>query len=145
MARKINVEELIQSLNKLRIDSQGKSYTNEEIIETLKAIGLNKVVCGYLISTFPYEKIGPQKLYSFPKEPIHKSVLHGIYNKLNKSSMKSYNKTKKTLMENTSEEVALELLQAKGYQIRKLVGFDMEKFQKENPTLYKKYLIYETV
>ena len=43
------------------------------------------------------------------------------------------------------EEKAIATLQAAGYQIRKIVGFDMERFQKENPVLYKKYLKYEII
>ena len=89
--------------------------------------------------------MGSTRLYEVPKEPIHKSMLNGLYENF-RNKRNKYNSSKKgEIISQNSEEAALALLSARGYQIRKCIGFDLERFQKENPILYKKYLKYETV
>lgn len=144
--KKVNTIELTEKLNKFRMAHPNKSFTREELQEELQKLGFNTQVRGAIIPKFfSYEKIGANKLYSMPKEPIHKSTIEGIYQIFRNSKNKSRQSKKIEIVSENSEEAALAFLSARGYQIRKCVGFDLEKFQKEQPVLYRKYLKYETV
>ena len=140
-----NYEALTGSLNKFRMEHQSKTFTREELVEALCGLGFNKGVAGMVIAKFvPSEKMGTSKLYSFGREPIHKSQIEAIYRKF-----ASYGTTTATPKPNLSivsdEESLINKMKEMGYQIRKIVGFDMERFKAENPVLYKKYLKYEVV
>ena len=144
--KKINTVELTQKLNQFRMAYPNKSFTREELRESLLSIGFNKHVEGAIVPKFfPYEKIGQARIYTMPKEPIHKSAVEAVYESFRRTRNKSRNRKKEEIHSQNSEEAALALLSARGYQIRKCIGFDLERFQKENPVLYKKYLKYETV
>jgi hypothetical protein len=141
--KKQNYMALTESLNKFRMEHQSKTFTREELIEALCGLGFNKGTAGMVIAKFvPSEKMGTSKLYSFGREPIHKSSIEAIYRKF-----ASYGNapTKKSATPVSEEESLISKMKEMGYQVRKIVGFDMERFQKENPVLYKKYLKYETV
>ena len=138
-----NYEELTGALNKFRMEHLSKTFSREELITALREIGFNNNTAQSVLSFIPSEKIGTSKLYTFSKDPIHKNLVEGIYRNDAKLRKKSAQKLKEQKSENNSEEKAIAILQAAGYQIRKIIGFDMEKFQKENPILYKKYLKYE--
>lgn len=140
--KKQNYMALTESLNKFRMEHQSKTFTREELIEALYGIGFNKGIAGTIIAKFvPSEKMGTSKLYSFGREPIHKSQIEAIYRKF-----ASYgNIPAKKSVPVSEEESLISKMKEMGYQVRKIVGFDMERFQKENPVLYKKYLKYETV
>ena len=142
--KKQNYLALTESLNKFRMEHQLKTYTREELVEALCGLGFNKGTASMVIAKFvPSEKMGTSKLYSFGREPIHKSQVEAIYKKL-----ASYGNTapkKPVSVPVSKEESLISKMKEMGYQVRKIVGFDMERFQKENPVLYKKYLKYETV
>lgn len=134
--KKINVEEKARVLNELRMSCDNKTFTREELVKNLKQLGFNSQVVGAMIpKLFTYEEVGKARLYSFPKTPIHKSLIRACYDRCNGYKSKTP----------SVEESVIATLQAAGYQVRKIVGFDMEKFKAENPNLYKKYLRYETV
>ena len=144
--KKVNVIELTQKLNEFRMAHPNKSFTREEINEELQKLGFNSQVRGSIIPKFfPYEKIGSNHIYTMPKEPIHKSAVESVYEKFRKATNKSRESKRIEVISENTEEAALALLSARGYQIRKCVGFDLERFQKEQPVLYRKYLKYETV
>lgn len=141
--KKQNYLALTESLNKFRMEHQSKTFTREELIGDLCELGFSKGISGMIIAKFiPSEKMGTSKLYSFGREPIHKSQVEAIYRKFS-----SYGTTapKKPATLISEEESLINKMKEMGYQVRKVVGFDMERFQKENPVLYKKYLKYETV
>ena len=142
--KKQNYLALTESLNKFRMEHQSKTFTREELIEALCGLGFNKGTAGMVIAKFvPSEKMGTSKLYSFGREPIHKSQVEAIYKKF-----ASYGNTpvRKPVPTQASEEESLiNKMKEMGYQVRKIVGFDIERFKAENPVLYKKYLKYETV
>lgn len=108
-------------------------HSRDELVEKLHVLGFSYPVCGTLIPKLPYETFGKSRLYTMPKDPMYKGLISSFYKK------KPANKV------TTSEEEALAVLANKGYQIRKCVGFDLDRFAKENPVLYKKYLKYEIV
>lgn len=142
--KKVNVMELTEKLNKFRMAHPNKSFTREELQEELQKLGFNSQARGAIIPKFfTYEKIGQNRIYMAPKDPIHKLAIEGIYQIFRNSKNKS--RQSKKIESDNSEEAALALLSARGYQIRKCIGFDLERFQKEQPVLYRKYLKYETV
>ena len=144
--KKVNTIELTQKLNEFRMAHPNKSFTREELQEELQKLGFNTQVRGAIIPKFfTYEKIGQNRIYTMPKEPIHKSAIEGVYQIFRNSKNKSRESKRIEAISENSEEAALALLSARGYQIRKCVGFDIERFQKEQPVLYRKYLKYETV
>ena len=140
-----NYEELTGALNKFRMEHLSKTFSREELISELRRIGFNHNTSQSILSFIPSERIGTSKLYTFSKDPIHKNQVEGVYRNEAKLRKKSTQKLKEQRVESNSEERAIATLQAAGYQIRKIVGFDMERFQKENPVLYKKYLKYEII
>ena len=73
-------------------------------------------------------------------EPIHKSKNGALYEASKKAYTKSRNKGEKK-----KKKSALELLNTLGYRIKRIVGFDMEKFMKEQPEMYRRYCKYEYV
>jgi hypothetical protein len=140
-----NYEELTGALNKFRMEHLSKTFSREELVTALREIGFNHNTAQSILSFIPSEKIGTSKLYTFSKDPIHKNLVEGVYRNDAKLRKKSAQRLKGQKSENSPEEKAIATLQAAGYQIRKIVGFDMERFQKENPVLYKKYLKYEII
>jgi len=133
---------LTESLNKFRMENRSKTFTREELIESLYKMGFNRGVAGMIISKFiPAEKMGTSKLYSFGTDPIHNKAIEAIYRKFASYGTDS----KKQPAQLPNEESLINKVKEMGYQIRKCVGFDMERFKKEQPFMYQKYLRYESV
>lgn len=140
--KRVDIISLTQSFNKFRMEHQSKTYTREELLNELNKLGMNSAIAAMFIAKYiPSEKVGKSKLYSMPSEPVHKSQIVGIYDAYN-NGRRSFKEANKQL---TDEEAAMKLLQEKGYQIRRVIGFNLEKFKAENPVLFKKYLKYEII
>ena len=139
MNKKLNVNEMVQNFNVLRQKTENKTFSGKELDVYLNKYGFNRVIVRALkkLKAFECVKSGTSKLYSFKKEPLYVGKMSEAL------SMYRSESTKKK--EKTEEEQALSILKNSGYQIRKCVGFDVKKFEKENPDLYSKYLIYEIV
>lgn len=135
---------LTECLNKFRMEHQSKTFTREELVEALCELGFNKGTAGMIIAKFvPSEKMGTSKLYSFGRDPIHKSQVEAIYRKF--ASYGNTSAKKSAPVSESEEESLINKMKEMGYQVRKVIGFDMERFKAENPVLYKKYLKYETI
>ena len=145
--KKLDYQTLTEVFNKFRMEHLSRTYTREEILAELANIGIKSAIAYKMFSKgyIPSEKVGKAKLYSFGKDPVHKSQIEALYREKNLTSYKSELKRKAETKQLTSEEAAIELLQSKGFQVRKVIGFDMERFQKENPVIYKRYLKYEII
>lgn len=147
--KKVNIDQKTQDLNEFRLANKNKSFTYSEIREKLgEILSKNNVVISAAIKAFPYEIIGKSRLYSMPKDPIHWTFVKNAYKEQTNVQKKYTSKVKKESLKESNdseEEKALKVLASKGYQIRKCVGFDLERFSKENPDLYKKYLKYEII
>ena len=100
----------------------------------LKAIGFSKSQVSQLMNKgyIRREKSGKNasKLYSFMDSPLNIKQMENL-------SISSSTKSK------FNEKEAIHQLQIQGFKVLKPIGFDEEKFRKENPELYKKYLIYD--
>ena len=144
--KRIDVITLTQSFNKFRMEHQSRTYTREELLSELNKLGMNSAIATMFMAKYiPSERMGTAKLYSMPSEPVHKSQISGIYDAYNTGRRSLKLDKKESTKQLTDEEAAMKLLQEKGYQVRRVVGFNLEKFKVENPVLYKKYLKYEIV
>lgn len=133
--RTVDIKEKTRLLNVFIAKSRTKTFTYEELAEELKNITARRPVLNNLIKLFPCEQIGRNKLYEMPSKPIYIGLVEKCWNY----------KYERHTTPVSEEDAALALLASKGYQIRRVVGFDLERFQKENPDLYKKYLKYEII
>lgn len=144
--KKVDVAEQTRKINEFIQNNQGKSFTGLELEEILHKLNFNKNVAYKIArSVFPFEKMGISTLYEVPKKPIYIDLIKNLYKSVADSQRKRIQGKKIEVKEQNAEEAALAFLSSKGYQIRKCVGFDLERFAKENPVLYKKYLKYEIV
>ena len=144
--KKLNLIDLTQKINQFRMEHQSKTYSRQELIDEMYKIGLNKVMAPTFIAKFiPSEKIGTSKVYMMPKDPIHRGqieTLYNHYNTLNKARAKKGNSNDVHV---GSEQAMIDFLKARGYQIRKPVGFDEQRFAQINPELYSRFIKYETL
>ena len=147
---KSNIEEKTRALNEFRVEASNKSFTYGELKSIFKERNITNdpMTLSGILRLFPFEKIGKNKIYEVPKNPIHISLVKKIW--ANRAEYQKKNIEKKKAINavhsvEISEEAALAVLATKGYQIRKCIGFDLERFSKENPDLYKKYLKYEII
>lgn len=149
--KKVDVEVICQKFNQLRQENLRKIYTPEEIMNFLAKNGIGNAIFRrmaqmnfFRIRTDPGHGKGNRKQYAFTDCPIYLGQFKKVYEDVRASRRKQYNGEESGLKENLTEESALKLLKSQGYQIRRAY-FDEERFSKENPELYSKYLIYESV
>lgn len=148
--KRVNIEEKTRALNEFRVEASNKSFTYGELKDIFKERNITNdpMTLSGILRLFPFEKIGKNKIYEVPKNPIHISLVKKIW--ASRAEYQKKNNEKKKVVNTIhsveiSEEAALAVLATKGYQIRKCIGFDLERFSKENPDLYKKYLKYEII
>lgn len=138
--KKVNISELTKKVNEFRTENIGKQYSSKEIYEELYKLGFNMHISIRVAALFPTQKLGTSKYYEMTDEPIHQSKIAALYEASKKAYTKSRNKG-----EELTERSALELLNTLGYRIKRVIGFDMEKFMKEQPEMYRRYCKYEYV
>ena len=139
------IQELIKKLNKFRTENIGKTFTSGQIYEELQKLGFSASVAKRVAAILPSEKVGTAKLYSMPEDPIHQSRISAIYDGMKKAQLKYKAKTRREKPAPLTEKAALELLQSKGYRIKRVTGFDMERFMKEQQEMYRRYCTYEYI
>lgn len=111
--------QLARNFNQVRL-AQVEPVSREEMIQKLKQVGIPAHITyalirkGYIRAT--NTSIGNTKEYSFLAIPLYKAQLAAIY----QEATESHNKYYRSVSEKT-------------------VAFDLVKFAKENPELYKKY------
>ena len=136
----MNITELTKKVNEFRKENIGKQYSSKELYNELYKLGFNLHISKRVAALFPAQKLGTSKDQEMTDEPIHQSKIAALY----EATRKAYTKSRKKGKE-LSEKSALELLNTLGYRIKKIVGFDMEKFMKEQPEMYRRYCKYEYV
>lgn len=144
----MDYKELTRKLNEFREKArkENRTFSSAQLYEELEKIGFNVSISRRVAAFMEFEKIGTAKLYSMPAEPIHQSRIERLY----KDARRSQNKyrTHKQVAKSTdiTEKQALEVLAKRGcYRIKRIVGFDLEKFAKEQPEMYRKYCKYEYI
>ena len=138
--KETKIKELTKKVNEFRTENIGKQYSSKEIYDELYKMGFNKHISIRVAALFPTQKLGTSKYYEMTDEPIHQSKIAALYEASKKACTKSRNKG-----EELTERSALELLNTLGYRIKRIIGFDMEKFMKEQPEMYRRYCKYEYV
>lgn len=136
----MNITELTKKVNEFRKENIGKQYSSKELYNELYKLGFNLHISKRVAALFPAQKLGTSKYYEMTDEPIHQSKIAALYEASRKVYTKSRNKGKEL-----SEKSAVEFLTGLGYRIKKIVSFDMEKFMKEQPEMYRRYCKYEYV
>ena len=136
----MNITELTKKVNEFRKEHIGKQYSSKELYNELYKLGFNLHISKRVAALFPAQKLGTSKYYEMTDEPIHQSKITALYEASKKAYTKNRNK-KEELTENS----ALEFLIGLGYRVKKITGFDMEKFMKEQPEMYRRYCKYEYV
>ncbi len=136
----MNITELTKKVNEFRKEHIGKQYSSKELYNELYKLGFNLHISKRVAALFPAQKLGTSKYYEMTDEPIHQSKIAALYEASKKAYTKNRNK-KEELTENS----AVEFLIGLGYRVKKITGFDMEKFMKEQPEMYRRYCKYEYV
>lgn len=136
----MNITELTKKVNEFRKEHIGKQYSSKELYNELYKLGFNLHISKRVAALFPAQKLGTSKYYEMTDEPIHQSKISALYEASRKAYTKNRNK-KEELTENS----AVEFLIGLGYRVKKITGFDMEKFMKEQPEMYRRYCKYEYV
>ena len=136
----MNITELTKKVNEFRKEHIGKQYSSKELYNELYKLGFNLHISKRVAALFPAQKLGTSKYYEMTDEPIHQSKIAALYEASKRAYTKNRNK-KEELTENS----AVEFLIGLGYRVKKITGFDMEKFMKEQPEMYRRYCKYEYV
>ena len=138
--KEVQITELTKKVNEFRKENIGKQYSSKELYNELYKLGFNLHISKRVAALFPAQKLGTSKYYEMTDEPIHQSKISALYEASKKAYTKNRNK-KEELTENS----AVEFLIGLGYRVKKITGFDMEKFMKEQPEMYRRYCKYEYV
>ena len=136
----MNITELTKKVNEFRKEHIGKQYSSKELYNELYKLGFNLHISKRVAALFPAQKLGTSKYYEMTDEPIHQSKISALYEASRRAYTKNRNK-KEELTENS----AVEFLIGLGYRVKKITGFDIEKFMKEQPEMYRRYFKYEYV
>lgn len=142
--KKVDTHELTQKFNEFRQKNQGHTFSTQELYTEFANMGFNKNIAQQLTRFLDSEKIGTSKLFTFKDTPLLEIQIEGLYRKHRKASAKAHKKMMGVGPETMSEKMAIEVLQKAGcYRVKKAIGFDVEKFRRDHPDLYRKYTIYE--
>lgn len=144
----MDYKELSEKLNRFRekARAEGKTFTSAQLYEEFEKMGFNASIAKRVAALMDFEKIGTAKLYSMPEKPIHKDKIEGLYKDAKKSCKKYAAKHGRNKSEEMTEKQALEVLSKAGcYRIKRIVGFDLERFAKEQPDMYRKYCKYDYI
>ena len=147
--KKVNIEEMTLKLNQFREQNVKKTLTSPELIETLHSLGFSKTVASAIAQKcFSYELIGKDRsrLYEVPKEPIHKSILIGIYKRVNEyNNRRKSNSSKPTMVKKNpmaEQQQAWDTLVNAGVIKPK---FNLTTLKTKYPKVYLDCLEYELV
>ena len=147
--KKVNIEEMTLKLNQFREQNVKKTLTSPELIETLHNLGFAKTVASAIAQKcFAYELIGKDRsrLYEVPKEPIHKSILIGIYKRMNDYNTKYRDSSPKPTVAKDNSKV--EQQQAWDTLVKAGVikpKFNLTTLKTKYPKVYLDCLEYEIV
>lgn len=154
--KKVNVDDKVKQFNLCRLKYEHKAFLYADLFKALKEFKINSnIVCQLLKhGCFDKEVINGRNIYSFQKDPLHKSIMERALGEIRDQNKKWRTKkaeakvaTKQpTVGEATSMfDDAIKLLSnSDDYVVQKKV-FDLEKFKKEQPVMYQKYLKFEIV
>lgn len=141
------IEQLTQALNEFQEHNNNNVFLNEQLADYLAELGFSRnIATSIMAKYFPSEKVGRAKMYSVPKNPITKSQVNAIYDNYKGYRAKYKAKTNVRKTPQTKEQECVAYLKSLGYRMMKPTGkFDMDRFQKEQETMFRRYSVYEPV
>lgn len=145
--RTVDIKSKTEAFNRTRLDNKSKSFTYQELVTLLRSKGIPADITGLAIKHGFIDKaeVEGHMLYSFQVASLHMDSMQSFYNEKNKKKKIWRENSKQPVKNALTERAALALLQSKGYRIKKIVGFDLEKFAAEQPEMYRKYCKYEYI
>lgn len=145
--RTVDIKSKTEAFNRTRLNNKDKSFTYQELIALLKGAGIPADITGMAIKHHFIDKaeVDGHMLYSFQVSSLHIDSMQSFYNEKNKKKKIWRDNAKPAVKNALTERAAVALLQSKGYRIKRIVGFDLERFIKEQPEMYHKYAKYEYV
>ena len=145
--KKVDIKAKTESFNRTRLENKNKSFTYQELITLLKGAGIPIDIATLVIKHhfIDKEEVDGKMLYSFQTTSLHMDSMQAFYDEKNSRKKAWANSKKQPVKEALTERAALALLQSKGYRIKRIVGFDLEKFAAEQPEMYRRYCKYEYI
>lgn len=143
----VNIRQKTESFNRTRLENKKKSFTYTEITSLLKGAGIPIDITTLIIKHhfIDKEEVEGRMLYSFQETSLHTDSMQAFYDEKNRRKKLWNDSKKKPAKDALTEKAAIDLLNQKGYRIKRIVGFDLEKFMKEQPEMYRHYAKYEYV
>ncbi len=143
----VDIRQKTESFNRTRLENKKKSFTYTEITSLLKGAGIPIDITTLIIKHhfIDKEEVEGRMLYSFQETSLHTDSMQAFYNEKNRRKKAWNDSKKKPVKDALTEKAAIDLLSQKGYRIKRIVGFDLEKFAAEQPEMYRKYCKYEYV
>jgi hypothetical protein len=143
----VNIKQKTESFNRTRLENKDKSFTYAELTALLKSVGIPIDIATLIIKHhfIDKEEVDGRMLYSFQTTSLHMDSMQAFYDEKNRKKKAWNDSKKKPAKDALTERAALALLQSKGYRIKRIVGFDLDKFAAEQPEMYRKYCKYEYV
>lgn len=143
----VNIKQKTESFNRTRLENKDKSFTYAELTTLLKSVGIPLDITTLIIKHhfIDKEEVDGRMLYSFQTTSLHMDSMQAFYDEKNRRKKAWNDSKKKPAKDALTERAALALLQSKGYRIKRIVGFDLDKFAAEQPEMYRKYCKYEYV
>jgi len=145
--KKVDIKAKTESFNRTRLENKNKSFTYQELITLLKGAGIPIDIATLVIKHhfIDKEEVDGKMLYSFQANSLHMDSMQAFYDEKNRRKKEWNDRKKSPVKEALTERAALALLQSKGYRIKRIIGFDLERFMKEQPEMYHKYAKYEYI
>jgi hypothetical protein len=143
----VNIRQKTESFNRTRLENKKKSFTYAEITSLLKGAGIPLDITTLIIKHhfIDKEEVEGRMLYSFQETSLHTDSMQAFYDEKNRRKKAWNDSKKKPAKDALTEKAAIDLLSQKGYRIKRIVGFDLEKFAAEQPEMYRKYCKYEYI
>lgn len=143
---KVTPENLCKAFNALRQQHVGQKLISEQIVDMFQKENISKWVIYKMLQTPTlFTKIQKDsdkrcKGYMMPSNPVN---IHWFENWLKDQHSTTPKKEEEKKL--TLEEECVAYLKSQGFKMQKPRGFNLEKFSKDYPQLYEKYLEFETV
>lgn len=143
----VDIRQKTESFNRTRLENKKKSFTYTEITSLLKGAGIPIDITTLIIKHhfIDKEEVEGRMLYSFQETSLHTDSMQAFYDEKNRRKKAWNDSKKKPVKDALTEKAAIDLLSQKGYRIKRIVGFDLEKFAAEQPEMYRKYCKYEYI
>jgi len=140
---RIDVEKVCASYNTARTANAGRKMPREQVVNILKENGISGALAKKmaqsptLFTTYKRENCGRGKHigYIWPTNPVHMNIIKNWIYPVKKDVVANKKET-------SFEDECVAYLKEKGYTLKRVIGFNEDKFKQDYPQLYQKYLIY---